>query len=136
MDPGVNISERSTARLWDDPTKYITVRMTFDPGVGDTPDDYYVLWIDPEALLLAGCSYVVTYTSLLPEGVEQTPEHILIFDGYTEADGLRVPTGYKIYEADRTLYGVCEVDNWSFSKPFDETRMTMPTGAVIDDSQP
>ena len=36
-DPGVNLDEPGTGSLWDDPTEYITVRMTFEPGVGDTP---------------------------------------------------------------------------------------------------
>ena len=42
-DAGVNLSDPGAGRLWDDLIEYITVKMTFEPGVGDTPDDYYIL---------------------------------------------------------------------------------------------
>ncbi len=42
-DPGVNLNEPGTGRLWDDPIEYITVKMTYEQGMGDTPDDYYTL---------------------------------------------------------------------------------------------
>lgn len=136
MDPGVNLKHEGTAKLWDDPTEYITVRMTFDEGVGDTPDDYYVLWIHPETAELRACTYTVTYVSILPEGMESTPEHILVYDEYAMVSGLKVPTHYTIYETDQSEYASCRFRNWSFSKPFDESRMTMPEGAVLDESAP
>jgi hypothetical protein len=136
MDDGVNLSDVGTATLRDDPTEYVTVRMTFEPGVGDTPDDYYVLYIHPQTKQLKGCRYVVTYKALLPEGEKMTPEHVLVFDSYERVDGLLVPTHFSIYQVDGTPYAECEITNWSFHEPFDESRMTMPPGAVVDESQP
>ncbi|MFQ5512433.1 MAG: hypothetical protein ACE5EO_11365 [Candidatus Krumholzibacteriia bacterium] len=136
QDPGVLLGEVSSATLWDDPTSYITVRMTFEAGVGDTPDDYYVLYIDPKTHMLKGCRYVVTYESLLPEGMTQTPEHILVFDSFETVGGLAVPTHYTIYETDKKLYAECGFSKWSFTKPFDTARMTMAEGAVLDESKP
>ena len=135
-DDGVNLGEPGTAKLWDDPTEYITVKMTFDPGVGDTPDDYYVLYIHPETHRLHANEYIVTYESLLPEGATATDPHILVYDEYAEVDGLVVPTHYTIYETDQTIYGTCVFSDWSFSDPWDESWMKMPEGAVIDTTQP
>lgn len=136
MDPGVILGEPGKAKLWDDPTEYITVKMTFEPGVGDTPDDYYVLYIDPKSHRLKACEYIVTYAALLPPGVAATPPHVLIYEEFATVDGLVVPTRYSIYEKNHSLYATCEIRDWSFKKPFDAARMTMPPGAVIDASSP
>lgn len=136
LDPGVHLGEPGTARLWDDPTEYVTVKMTFGEGVGDTPDDYYVLYIHPETRRLAATEYTVTYDALLPEGVDSTPPHILVFDRHETVDGLVVPTHYTIYELDRSVYGSCDVRDWSFTRGFDTARMSMPEGAALDTSAP
>ena len=136
MDPGVNLAMEGTATLWEDPTEYITVRMTFDAGVGDTPDDYYVLYIHPETTELRATVYVVTYKELLSEGVDKTPEHVLVYDSYTTVDGLKVATHYTIYQWDHSVYATCKIGGWSFQKAFKTTRMTMPEGAVIDETTP
>ena len=135
-DPGVNLAEPGTATLWDDPTQYVTMKMTFDAGVGDTPDDYYLLFIDPQSYRLHANEYIVTYGSLLPEGAEATDPHVLVYDEYAEVDGLVVPTHYTIYESDRSIYASCVFSDWSFSDPWDESWMEMPEGAVIDNTQP
>lgn len=135
-DPGVVLGEPATGRLLDDPTEYLTVRLTYDAGVGDTPGDYYVLYIDPESHRLRANEYIVTYRSLLPEGVEASQPHILIYDEYATVDGLVVPTHYSIYQTDGTVYSTCAVRDWSFDQPFDEGRMVMGEGAVLDESTP
>jgi hypothetical protein len=136
MDPGVVLGPPGKEKLRDDPVEYISIRMEFEPGIGDTPDDYYVLYIHPENHLLKGCKYIVTYESLLPEDVASTPEHILLFDRYQTVEGLVVPVHYSIYELDNSAYATCPVENWSFSKPFDEAMAKVPAGAVLDTSTP
>ena len=135
LDPGVFLGDPETARLWDDPTEYVTIKMTFGEGVGDTPDDYYVLYINPTTHLLKACRFIVTYAEILPDGVESTPDHILVYDEFETVDGLTVPTRCSIYELDQTPYASSEIVNWSFSKPFDSSRMIMPEGGVVDTSK-
>ena len=134
MDPGVILGDPETGTLWDDPTQYVTIRMTFGPGVGDTPDDYYVLYVDPTTHLLKACRYIVTYAGIVPDGAKSTPEHIFVYEEFETVDGLTVPTRCSVYELDRTLYGSSEILDWSFGEPFDSSRMTMPEGAVVDSS--
>ena len=136
QDPGVILAPPQEGQLWDDPVRYLTIRMTFESGVGDTPDDYYVLYIDPETYRLAACEYVVTYSDLLPEGVSASQPHVLVYDEWMEVDGLLVPARFTIYELDRSVYASCRIRDWSFSKTFDESRMTMPAGAILDESKP
>ena len=93
-------------------------------------------YIHPGNHLLKGCKYVVTYEALLPEGVASTPEHVLIFDRYQTVEGLVVPVHYSIYELDGSEYATCSIEDWSFSKPFDEAKAMMPAGAVLDKSTP
>ena len=135
QDPGVKLGEPGTGSLPNDATEYVTVMMTFAPGTGDTPDDYYRLYIDPATKRLKACGYVVTYQALLPPGVPSTPEHTLVYDEMVEVGGLLVPARYTIYE-NTAVYATCSVRNWAFDKPFDESRMTMPAGAVLDNSVP
>lgn len=135
-DPGVQLGEPGRGRLWDDPTDYITIKITYGAGVGDTPRDYYTLYIHPETHRLAACEYIVTYKALLPEGVEAAPPHILVYDEFTEVHGLSVPTRYTIYDKDHSVYASCDVRDWSFTRPFDASRMIVPAGAVVDDSTP
>jgi Family of unknown function (DUF6503) len=135
LDPGVNLGELGKAKLWDDPTEYITVKMTFNPGVGDTPDDYYILYIDPKSHRLKACEYVATYASIQPTG-KASPPHILVYESFTSVNGLVVPTRYSIYEKNHNLVASCEIRNWSFEKPFDSNRMTKSPTAVVDTSKP
>jgi hypothetical protein len=134
-DPGVILSEVGSGTLPGDDTEYRTVEMNFDPGTGDTPDDYYLLYIHPETHRLAATEYTVTYNSLLPEGMDSTPVHLLVYDEWTEVDGLLVPTAYTIYEGE-AVYASNVIRDWSFDEPFDASRMEMPDGAVVDESQP
>lgn len=135
-DPGVILGDPGSGKLWDDPIDYVTIRLTYGEGVGDTPKDYYLLYIHPETHQLRACEYIVTYRALLPEGVESTDPHILVYDDYATVDGLVVPTHYTIYETDHSVYGTCGIADWSFSRPFDLSRMEKPEGATLDESEP
>lgn len=140
LDPGVVLGDPGTAPLdlgdlAADDTEYVTVKMTFQPGVGDTPDDYYLLYIHPESHRLVANEYIVTYEALLPEGTEHSPPHVLVYDGWTEVGGLTVPTAYTIYE-EGEVFAALEVREWSFDQPFDPECLEMPEGAVVDESTP
>jgi hypothetical protein len=110
--------------------------VTYEAGVGDTPDDYYVLYIDPDSHRLKGCEYIVTYAEILPPDMKQTPPHVLVFDEFETVEGLLVPVRYTIYETDQSVYATCDIRDWSFSEAFDPAWMEMPADAIIDTSHP
>ena len=134
-DPGVHLSEVGTATIPNDPVEYATVKMTFADDAGDTPDDYYILYIDPATHRLRATEYIVTYRSILPEGMAATPPHLLVFDEMTTVGGLVVPTHFTIHEGP-AVYATCQISDWSFEEPFDTSRMEMPEGAAVDTSSP
>jgi hypothetical protein len=135
-DPGVKLGEPGTGRLRNDSTDYATVLMTFEPGTGDTPDDYYRLYIDPATKRLKACRYVATYQAILPKGASSSPENTLVFEAYDTVSGLVVPVKYAIYGPDHKTLGTCAIRNWSFDRPFDESRLRRVQGAVTDSSTP
>jgi len=135
-DPGVHLGEPQQRTLFHDPTPYFVVRVTFDPGVGTTPDDWYEIYVHPGTWRLQACRYVVTYRALLPEGVKATPPHVLVYEDWDRENGLMVPARFTIYDEDGSVYAGCEISGWSFREPFDESRMEMPEGAVVDGSEP
>ena len=133
-DPGVNLSQPGTDRLWDDPTEYVTVKMTFEAGVGDTPDDYYILHMDPESYRLRAAELTVSYADALPPDVDMIRE-VIGYEEFATVDGLTVPTKCSIYAMDRSpLASFPKVWDWSFQQAFDESRMVMPADAVLDTS--
>lgn len=136
-DPGVRLASEGTAKLPGDATEYPTVRMTFDEGVGDSPRDYFVLYVHPSTHRLRAIEYIVTYAGALPEGTNASPPNLLLYEEYTTVGGLVVPTRYEIFQkAGYKPFATARLRDWSFSKPFDATRLIMPTTGVVDTSSP
>ncbi len=135
-DPGVVLSEFGPRKLPNDPTEYFSVKITYEAGTGDTPDDYYRLYVHPDTHRLKATEYTVTYDALLPEGVDSTPANLLIYDEWQTVDGLLVPKHFTIYNPAGQVYFRCAFSDWSFSRGFDEGQMTPSANAVIDTSTP
>lgn len=136
-DPGVRLASEGTAKLPGDATEYLTVRMTFEGGVGDTPRDYYVLYVHPATRRLRACEYISTYAGALPEGMEASPPNLLLYQEHATVDGLVVPTRYEIFQKEgHAPVATVTVRDWSFSQPFDASRLIMPPGGVVDTSSP
>ena len=142
QDPGVILTGPGKGKLPDNDKEFLTLRMTYEGPAGDTPDDYYVIYIDPETYRMAGTEYVVTYATMLdlfklpPEAKFLGPIYH-VFDDFTTVDGLTLPSRYHTHGPDgKVIYGEHTVLDISFEKPFDESRLEMPEGAVIDTSDP
>jgi len=136
QDSGVILGEPGKAQIPNDPKEYITIPMNFETGTGDTSKDAYLLYIDPDTYRLKASEYGMTFKSMLPEGVESAPPSVFVWEATTEVDGLVVLTQYNVYWKDGSLVTVGEVSNWSFSNPFDESRLEMPSDGSPDESQP
>ncbi len=72
-----------------------TARLTFAPGTGDTPDDWYVVYRDPATDRLRALAYIVTYGKSL-EAANKEP-HSLVYDGFTDVEGVAIPTDWALY---------------------------------------
>ncbi|MEP2775897.1 MAG: hypothetical protein ABJQ29_07070 [Luteolibacter sp.] len=74
---------------------YTQVKVTYNPEAGDTPDDYYVLLIDPETKVTRGAYYTVT-SDLLGNDKVGPPKFITL-------DDLQDIGGVKLSGAHRTF---------------------------------
>jgi hypothetical protein len=78
-----------------DGVDYDVARLTFAGGTGDTPDDWYVLYRDPQTSRLAAMGYVVTWGRDL-EQAEAEP-HAIVYDDFTPVGGAMIPTTWRFY---------------------------------------
>jgi len=100
-DPGVHFERLDDAEL--DGKTWTLVKATFDPGTGDAPDDYYIVYLDPETHRLHALRYVVSYPGFEGKMFEpggHTPETLMRFTEPTEVGGL-------------TLFG--RLDTWKWN---------------------
>ena len=94
-DPGVQIEEAGQLPL--DGEDMDTYRMTFAPGTGDAPDDWYVLYLDPQTHRLEGMSYIVTYGGQSVESAEEEPHAVRYLD-YVDVDGVMLSTRWTFHD--------------------------------------
>lgn len=139
QDPGVHLSSPEKAKLPEGEKEMWRIRMSFEKGVGQSSDDYYLLYIDPETYLIAGVGYTVTDGAFLdrmkmPAEIKSIGPMTHVYRQSTEIEGLIFPVKYKTFSPDGKVMGRHLVINYALNKPFDETRMTMTPKSVIDDS--
>ncbi len=70
-------------------------KLTFNPGVGDSPDDWYIIYVDPNSRWLRGMAYIVTYGKSL-EKAEENP-HAITYDNYVSVNGVYLPRTWNFW---------------------------------------
>lgn len=93
-DPGVTLAAADPIAVEGQTLGQVYV--TFAPGTGDAPDDYYYLLLDPATHRVAGVRYVVSYGPFNPDG-GHTPETIMLYDGAQTVDGITLQTGFRSF---------------------------------------
>ena len=81
-DGGANLAEIDDAPLREGGEPMPRMRLTFGQGVGDSPDDWYVLYLDGS--LLKAASYIVTYGDVDPDAAEP---HAIVYDDIENVPG-------------------------------------------------
>ncbi|MGZ0709532.1 hypothetical protein ACWPKO_14480 [Coraliomargarita sp. W4R53] len=74
---------------------YAQVKVTYTQEAGDSPDDYYVLLIDPETKLTRGAYYIVTHSLVAPNG--PGPEKFISLDNLVDVDGIQIASGLRTF---------------------------------------
>lgn len=75
---------------------YDVVKVTFEAGTGDAPDDYYILYFGAQNHRLAVIRYIVSYPAYFAKG-KHTPEKFMELTGEQIIDGIVLPEGYRTY---------------------------------------
>lgn len=103
-DPGTHIEE--TGRMKLQGKVYQTARLSFGDGVGDAPDDWYQLYVDPETGRLGAMAYIVSYGKS-DEQVQAAEPHAIVYEDFEMVDGIPIPMKWKFFEwsGERGIYG-------------------------------
>lgn len=70
-------------------------KLTFGAGVGDAPDDWYIVFPDRETNRVEALAYIVTYSKSQAEA-EQKPS-IILYDGYRDFGGVWLSTDWTFH---------------------------------------
>ena len=118
--------------------KYDAVKITFKAGTGDSPDDYYIAYVDPASGQLKLSVYVVTYASMRKaKPIEQLEPHAIVFEEWQDVDGLKVPKSaayfnWKNETIEGEALGRLRFNNVKFSTATpDESRFAKPADAIV-----
>ena len=93
-DEGINyqLLESQTLEGQD----YDLVKITYDDGVGDASNDFYVIYIDQETKLMGALRYIVSYPGYYPNGGHSQEKIMKVID-LSGIKGIQMPTGYHTY---------------------------------------
>ncbi|WP_298953225.1 DUF6503 family protein [uncultured Nonlabens sp.] len=92
-DPGTQWSSEEMLTYGD--TKYPTSRLSFENGVGDTSEDWYVVYKDPKTNVLDGVAYIVSFGKSV-EAAEEEP-HFAKYEDLTVVDGVPFATKWSFH---------------------------------------
>ena len=135
-DPGA--SHEALGKKTFQGQEYDAAKITFKPGTGDSPDDYYIAYVDPTSGRLKLAVYVVTFFSAKKsKPVDQLEPHAIVFDEWQEINGLTVPKAARYYAwKNETIEGEF-LGEMSFSKIHfatetpDDSKFAKPADAVV-----
>ena len=94
-DPNANF-EKLDAMMEFEGKKYDQVKITYTPEAGDSPDDYYVLLIDPTTKLTKGAYYTVTSKIVAPNG--PGPAKFISLDNLKDVSGVQLASGHRTFK--------------------------------------
>ncbi len=129
-DPGSRLEDLGKLELLD--REYDAAKLTFDAGVGDTPEDWYVLYRDPETNRLHAMAYIVTYFG--NDAPPAKEPHAITYENFEEVDGIPIPMLWRFWnwskeEGLEEQLGQFEISNVEFVTP-DADAFKAPEGAV------
>lgn len=134
-DPGA--MHESLGRKNFQGSEFDAVKVTFKKGTGDTPDDFYVAYVDPSSGQLKLVAYVVTYPSMRKgKPIDQLEMHAIVFQEWQEAGGLRIPKiapfyAWKNENIEGEALATLEFSNVRFStEPPDDSKFVKPADAI------
>lgn len=113
-DPGVNLEYKGLSKLGGD--EHHLIYVTFDSNTGQSPDDYYYVYLDKKSKKLDALRYIVAYEPFFPEG-GHSPEKILDYRGTQQIDGITFAKTHHYYK-------------WNPDKKLDGKKVT--NGTVSD----
>ena len=135
-DPGAK--QEPLGRKTFQGAEYDVVKITYEAGTGDSPDDFYIAYVEPASGRLKLAVYVVTYPALRKgKPMEELEQHAIVFEEWQEADGLMVPKSAAYFDwknetTEGEALGRLRFANVQFSStPPAAAKFTKPADAVV-----
>lgn len=130
-DPGINYEVLPPRTLQE--KSYDALRITYDTGVGDAPEDEYILHFDQETHRMEWLLYTVTYYTGQP-GDQYNALH---YSDWQEVNGLLLPAkmiGYRYQQGTvgEQRYERQVIDLQMETTAVDPARFAMPAQAEVD----
>ena len=130
-DPGAYYEDMEPKEL--DGKMYNGVKVSYNAGVGDAPDDNYIIWFDPESGKMEWLMYTVTYRS----GEPSEKYSLIKYGGWSSFNGVVLPTSLQwfLYDGEKvgdprreaTIFENIQITD----EAPDEALFGMPEGAQI-----
>lgn len=117
-DPGSVLSDYKSRKLLD--VKHETAQLTFHPKTGDTPKDWYILYVNPHTKLLKAAAYIITSDKTVSEA-EKSP-HVIVYEDYFTLGEVPIAKHWKFYNWEEDgihgdPIGEAEISDVHFFKP-------------------
>lgn len=96
-DDGINYGETEALNM--DGKSYPGILISYEAGIGESPEDEYVLYYDPDTHKMAWLGYMVTYFSK-----EKSKEfHFIKYSDWQTIEGLQLPKTLQWYNYENNL---------------------------------
>lgn len=109
------------------------VKVTYAPGTGDAPDDYYILHFDADTYLLTATRYIVSYPEYFKDG-GHNPEKFMEVGELVNVDGILLPSELKTHWTVDGKPGdyitKIEISEMEFKSDLPADFFDMPEGAI------
>mgnify|MGYP003147118544 CR=1 FL=1 len=73
-----------------------TAKLSFEENTGDSPDDWYLVYQNPDTKLLQAASYIVTFGGTSVEKAQEEP-HAIVYNNYKNVEGIPFATNWVFY---------------------------------------
>jgi hypothetical protein len=131
-DKGVNLAKLEPTEL--EGRAYELVKVTYGDGVGDSPKDFYIIYIDKESHRVGGVRYIVSYPGFFPDG-GHSPEKLMTYDGQQRVDGILFPKTFRSFKWEEGKQGELVTETTlsevSFEPDLDPKTFEVPADAKV-----
>lgn len=124
-DPGTQWTTLSDHNI--EGQDYERGKLTFDPGTGDAPKDWYIAYRNKETGMMDILAYIVTYSKSVAEA--EVEPHAISYAKFQEVDGIPFATDWQfwLWTAEKGIFdqlGYAEISNIEFLE-MDEALFTL-----------
>lgn len=120
-DPGTQLADLGEKILSGE--KYDAAKLTFNAKVGDSPEDWYILYRTPDENMLYAMAYIVTFGDKNLDEANAEP-HAISYHKYEDVDGVKIAKKWKFWMWDEETglgkeLGGAEISNLQFVQTTD-----------------